>query len=51
MHYVEEFDLNFRTNTLDWVASKVKGTLGSMVASLHGVKKYLMLNVVGQDYR
>lgn len=27
---------------------RVAGTLGSMIASLHGAKKYLTLKVVGQ---
>lgn len=35
---------------LDQVASKAEGTLGSMVASLHEVKKYLTLKVVGKAY-
>ena len=56
MHYVEvcsdaeseESDLNFGVDMLDQEASKAEGTLGSMVASLHGVKKYLTLRVVGQ---
>jgi len=29
-------------------ALRAEGTLGSMIASLHGVKKYLTLKVVGQ---
>lgn len=59
VHYVEvcydikleDSDLNFGVDILDQVASKVEGILGSMVTSLHEVKKYLILKVVGQACR
>lgn len=55
MHYIEVF-FNEETNDsyldlgmdmLDQEAPKAKGSLWSMIASLHGVKKYLTLKVVG----
>lgn len=36
------------TFSLDQDSPRVEGTLGSMIASLHGVKKYLTLKIVGQ---
>lgn len=55
MHYIEVFledelddsNLEIRVDTLYQDSSQVEGTLGIMVASLHGVKKYLTLNIVG----
>lgn len=43
----EEFDPKFGRDTLDRMATKAEGSIGSMIASLHGVKKYLTLKVVG----
>ena len=34
-------------DTLDHGSPRVEGTLGSMIASLHKVKKYLTLKVIG----
>lgn len=44
----DDLDLEIGINTLDHDSPHIEGTLGSMVASLHGVKKYLTLKIVGQ---
>lgn len=61
MHYIEvkskrgsdDLDIEVGTDTLDLGPPRVEGTVGSMIASLHGVKEYLTLKVVewsrGQD--
>lgn len=54
MHYIEVFlkddsddsVLEIGVDTLN--KARAEGTLGSMIASLHGVKKYLTLKVMGQ---
>lgn len=50
VHYIEvlseggsdDSNLDLGSNTLDQGLLKVEGTLNIMIASLHGVKKYLM---------
>lgn len=44
----DDLDLDISKEILDQEAPKEKTLLGSMIASLHGVKMYLMLKVVGQ---
>lgn len=56
MHYKEMFlkdesndlDLELGMEILDQEEFRVEGTLRSMITSLHGVKKYLTLKVLGQ---
>jgi len=55
VHYIEVLfeesdnsDLDLGVDILDQESPKVEGSLGSMIASLHRVKKYLTLKVVGQ---
>lgn len=56
MHYIEvqsevgsnDSDLEVGTNMLDQGQPRVEGMVGNMIASLHGVKRYLTLKVIGQ---
>jgi len=55
-HYIEvcsggesdDSDLEMGADICGLGSPRVAGTLGSMIASLHGVKKYLTLKVIGQ---
>lgn len=55
MHYIdvfsenesEDLDLELGVDTLEQGSPRAEGTLGSMISSLHGVKKYLTLKIVG----
>jgi len=44
----EELELDPNEEVEDSWSLHAKGTLGSMVASLHGVKNFLTLNLIGQ---
>lgn len=44
---LEELDLDLRRGLDNSQLLHAKGTLGSMVASLHGVKKFMILKLIG----
>lgn len=46
----KEFDLNTREDMLHQMMMKVEGSIGRIITSLYGVKKYLILKVVGYSY-
>lgn len=55
VHYIEVFledepddsDLELGADTMELGSPRVEGTIESMITSLHGVKKYLTLNIMG----